>query len=250
MGCATIQEGSGDQQHLESQDKSLKQTKKSLETVSKKSANLKESHSALVKLLESAPISETKGTEPTKIDNFKSTHHQHYRDEQQQLSEVSVIQKIKEEITFNDTTTNNNSSIKTETQQVTTVETNATKQEESSSEKYATWKKTRLAREWREKKIREEEELRKKQKLDLSLPRNVTAQILDTDDDSMSECEHHHHKHLHRRNSASDDTSSSEYGQNDSGCDSDCPDNINELCKNFSEKLSEEDVRLTLIFCF
>lgn len=234
MGCATIQEGSGDQQHLEAQKK-VKQTKQSLETVSKKSANLKESHSALVKLLESAPISETKGTEPTNIDNFKSTHHQHYRDEPQ-FSEVSVIQKVKDE-TFNDSTTNN-SSIKTENQQISTVET---KQEETSSEKYATWKKTRLAREWREKKIREEEEIRKKQKLDLSLPRNVTAQILDTDDDSMSECEHHHHKHLHRRNSASDDTSSSEYGQNDSGCDSDCPDNINELCKNFSEKLSEEN---------
>lgn len=237
MGCATIQEGSGDQkqQHLETQQSKMKQTKKSLETVNnKKSVNLKESHSALVKLLESAPISETKGTEPAKIDNFKSSHHQHYRDE-------SVIQKVKDETTFNDTTT-----IKTEeNQQISSVETN--KQEDASIEKYATWKKTRLAREWREKKIREEEELRKKQKLDLSQPRNVTAQILDTDDDSMSECEHHH-KHLHRRNSASDDTSSSEYGQNDSGCDSDCPDNINELCKNFSEKLSEEnqDVRVKI----
>lgn len=234
MGCATIQEGSGD---LESQ-KNMNIKK---ETVKKSpSANLKESHSALVKLLESAPISETKGSEPAKVDNYKSTHHQHYRDD-------SVIQK---NISSNNSNNNACDSIKTETKNEQISCKQETKQEELSltpttnSEKYAAWKKTRLAREWREKKIREEEELRKKQKLDLSQPRNVPAQISDTtDDDSMSECEHKHLHHQRRRNSASDDTSSSEYGQNDSGCDSDCPDNINELCKNFSEKLSEEDVR-------
>uniref|UniRef100_A0A336MXL2 CSON006453 protein n=1 Tax=Culicoides sonorensis TaxID=179676 RepID=A0A336MXL2_CULSO len=212
MGCATIQDGSSDTQKLE--DKNNKKQSKILQETVKKTVNLKESHSALVKLLESAPISDTKGTEePKKLDNFKNNHHQHYRDDQNKLS-------------------GNDCSIKkTENQPI------ESKSEDES--KYTSWKKTRVAREWREKKIKEEES-KKRQKLDVTQLRNVTAQILDTDDDSLSECEHHHN-HIHRRNSTSDDTSSSEYGQNDSGCDSDCPDNINELCKNFNEKLSEEN---------
>lgn len=45
---------------------------------------------------------------------------------------------------------------------------------------------------------------------------------------------HHHHHH--------NSSNSNNNGGTDSGCDSDCPENITELCKKFDENLSEQDV--------
>lgn len=59
---------------------------------------------------------------------------------------------------------------------------------------------------------------------------------MDEEDDSNSQCECYNTW----RRSSSDSNESIQ--NNDSGCDSDCPENITELCKKFDENLSEQDV--------
>lgn len=48
-------------------------------------------------------------------------------------------------------------------------------------------------------------------------------------------------KNSHNRNS-SNNNGGQRQNATDSGCDSDCPENISELCKKFDENLSEQDV--------
>lgn len=66
----------------------------------------------------------------------------------------------------------------------------------------------------------------------------------DETDNHNCECHYHHHRQHNCRRISSD---SSDSLQNDSGCDSDCPENISELCKKFDENFIKQDVNILLI---
>lgn len=70
----------------------------------------------------------------------------------------------------------------------------------------------------------------------------------DDDDDELdnSSCECHHHHHHHQHNCRRISSDSSDSLQNDSGCDSDCPENISELCKKFDENFIKQDVNMLM----
>lgn len=220
MGCAVQDTAHQLNTNTENKIDRIEMPPNSATAEKQRSQGLKESHSTLLKLLESAPIGGQAGGKMTTTENnsFKGAHHQHYRkrkDDGGSSGASSIFQP--------QTKTENFSSLAASTS-FSTIAPPAAAVADEANDKFVPWKKTRLAKEWRE-----NSEL-------LATAENGKKRTSeqDTDDDSMSECEHH------RRNSSD----SSEYGQNDSGCDSDCPDNINELCKNFNEKLSEEDVGL------
>ncbi len=174
-----------------------------------KNSQLKESHSALVKILESAPIQRLDkeiilvggsdgGTDtPNNTDN----RHHHYRKRNKHL------------VDMNNCDNHDKSS-----------------EDESNSkvEMICPWKKTRIAREWRQKN-KEMQEARERQE------EKNKFMDLDDDDDDDSSCDCND---VWRRSSSD----SIESIQNDSGCDSDCRENITELCKKFDENLSEQDV--------
>jgi hypothetical protein len=114
---------------------------------------LKQSHSALVKLLESAPISTPAPSPPAAVamDQDTASHHHHYRKKM-----VKLLEHIK----------NSDSDIsKSSSQRVISDNSNMVSQKNvncgsGSDEDGATaplpWKKTRLAREWRQKKQQEQ----------------------------------------------------------------------------------------------
>lgn len=152
--------------------------------ITKKPSHLKESHSALVKILESAPIRPT--------NQIESPKHHHYRKRHSKITD----------------------------------ELDRSSEEDESEVVLGTskcpWKKNRMCREWRNNKVDDNK--------------------MDTDEDNSMD-------DLCRRNSLD----SLEGGcHNDSGCDSDCPENITELCKKFDEKnlTEEEDVGLFLLFIY
>lgn len=141
--------------------------------ITNKPSNLKESHSALVKILESAPIRP-----------IETPKHHHYRKRHSKITDD--LDRSSEE----------------------------DEKEIILGTSKCPWKKNR---EWR--------------------TNNLNDNKMDTDEDNSMD-------DLCRRNSMD----SSEGGcHNDSGCDSDCPENITELCKKFDENLTEEDVGLFFI---
>lgn len=236
MGCA-VQEAPPTEQITKTENMPPQQSQKTVVVVVRdkhqrpsqpqppSATGLKETHSTLLKLLESAPINrninketavtDESGAVKKKVttDHFKSHHHQHYR-KRKESSQLAA------EPPLSPTTI-------PKTEVVEKIPSPPPQQQQQHDD-YGAWKKTRLAREWRDKKLKAAANT-----TNAATTEEEQKSKIDTDDDSMSECEHH------RRSSS--DSGSSEYGQNDSGCDSDCPDNINELCKNFNEKLSEED---------
>lgn len=189
-----------------------------LKSSQQKNSQLKESHSALVKILESAPIQRLdkeiilvggsdgsgspSGTETNITPNTDNRHH-HYRKRNKHLV---------------DTNNCDNHDKSSEDESNTKVEM------------ICPWKKTRIAREWRQKN-KEMQEARERQE-----DKNKFMDLDDEDDDNNdSSCDCND---IWRRSSSD----SIESIQNDSGCDSDCRENITELCKKFDENLSEQDV--------
>lgn len=149
--------------------------------ITNKPSNLKESHSALVKILESAPIRPT-------TNQIESPKHHHYRKRHSKITDD--LDRSSEE----------------------------DENEVILGTSKCPWKKNRI---WRTNKLDDNNDNK-----------------MDTDEDNSMDdsC---------RRNSLD----SLEGGcHNDSGCDSDCPENITELCKKFDENLTEEDVGLFLFF--
>lgn len=190
-----------------------------LKSSQQKISQLKESHSALVKILESAPIqrldkerilvggdgSSHSGTDMNITPNTDNRHH-HYRKRNKHLVDMNNCD-------------NHDKSSEDEGN--------------SKVEMICPWKKTRIAREWRQKN-KEMQEARERQE-----EKNKIMDLDDDDDDdeddndSSCDC-----SEIWRRSSSD----SNESIQNDSGCDSDCRENITELCKKFDENLSEQDV--------
>lgn len=189
-----------------------------LKSSQQKNSQLKESHSALVKILESAPIQRLdkeiilvggsdgsgshSGTDTNVTPNNTDNRHHHYRKRNKHL------------VDMNNCDNHDKSS-----------------EDESSStvEMICPWKKTRIAREWRQKN-KEMQEARERQE-----EKNKFMDLDDDEDDNDKSCEC---GDVLRRSSSD----SIESVQNDSGCDSDCRENITELCKKFDENLSEQDV--------
>lgn len=196
-----------------------------LKSSQQKNSQLKESHSALVKILESAPIqrldkeiilvggsdgSSPSGTETNVTPNTDNRHH-HYRKRNKHLVDMNNCDN-------HDKSSEDESNTKVET--------------------ICPWKKTRIAREWRQKN-KEMQEARERQE-----DKNKCMDLDDEDDgdddnDSSCDC-----NDIWRRSSSD----SIESIQNDSGCDSDCRENITELCKKFDENLSEQDVCICIIY--
>lgn len=182
-----------------------------------KNSQLKESHSALVKILESAPIQRldkeinliggSDGTNTT-ISNTDNRHHHHYRKRNKHL------------VDMNNCDNHDKSS-----------------EDESNSkvEMICPWKKTRIAREWRQKNKEMQEARERQEEKNKLMDLDDDEEEDDDDKDSSCEC-----SDILRRSSFD----SIDSVQNDSGCDSDCRENITELCKKFDENLSEQDVRM------
>lgn len=177
-----------------------------------KISQLKESHSALVKILESAPIQrldkeiiiiggDGSYTDMNITPNTENRHH-HYRKRNKHLVDMNNCD-------------NHDKSSEDEGN--------------SNAELICPWKKTRIAREWRQKN-KEMQEARERQE-----EQHKIMDLDDEDEDEDSSCDC---SDIWRRSSSD----SNESIQNDSGCDSDCRENISELCKKFEENLSEEDV--------
>lgn len=256
-----------------------------------KNSQLKKSHSALVKILESAPINnkipavivDGKKCSTTIIPSiqhdrqlFKSTtseltidqsnkinyheihdhtqHHQYHRKRNKHLNEINcdMDKSSDEEIGCN-----SNSSASSNSSDVEII---------------CPWKKTRIAREWRQQQHKQrqhqqhqhddDESNANKMNIDsINATKMTTSSIItaeqksqsihsndidddvnddldDDDDEQLCKC---YHQCASRR--ARSDSNES-INTNDSGCDSDCPENITELCKNFDEKLSEQDVNI------
>lgn len=103
----------------------------------------------------------------------------------------------------------------------------------SEAELICPWKKTRIAREWQQQPPHHHYAMQQHHHHDKS------QELNDDDgeaDDNSSQCECYNTW----RRSSSDSNESIQ--NNDSGCDSDCPENITELCKKFDANLSEQDV--------
>jgi hypothetical protein len=248
---------------------------------------LKQSHSALVKLLESAPISTpapqppanttSNGQHEVAVDQKTTTnhhHHHHYRKKMvKQLEHIkqnsdSDISKSLESSSSQKVISDNVKSVSKVSQMCpeqgppscSGSDEDDAKLTASADQAVAPlpWKKTRIAREWRQKKQQEETPTVVVSPPPPQPPQTEPSanneqasavQPMDTDEEDMDVCEHHllenlYHNddhHMCRRNSL--ESCSDGGGPNDSGCDSDCPDNnINELCKRFDENLTDEDV--------
>lgn len=110
----------------------------------------------------------------------------------------------------------------------------------SEAELICPWKKTRIAREWQQQPPHHYAMTHHQH--------HEKSQEFNEDDaeeeDSNSQCECYNTW----RRSSSDSNESIQ--NNDSGCDSDCPENITELCKKFDENLSEQDVIICWITLF
>jgi hypothetical protein len=267
MGCAT--------QELTAAA-SQQQNEKLTTMPTNQNTKLKDSHSALVKLLESAPISKPAPSPVaappvnnshtnnhdvnTKQELIKTNHyHHHYRKKM-----VKLLEHIK------NSDSDNSKNLESKNCSQNTSDNNVRQNSGSSSEEdlmeHLPWKKTRIAREWRQKKQMEAKEVATTPTVVVSPPQselNITNEQINTKANAMHEsmkmdtdedeedsqfemCEHilqniyqseEQPPHMCRRNSLE---SCSDGCQNDSGCDSD--NNINELCKRFDENLSDEDV--------
>lgn len=213
-----------------------------------KISHLKQSHSALVKILESAPINSCKlsnnkikhtkhtvndnETSTTNTSSFSSTasspssatiavtnsisNHHHHRKRNKHLIEMHCDDLDKS--SDDEMGCNSNSS----------ASSNA-----SEAELICPWKKTRIAREWQQQPPHHHYAMQQHHHHDKS------QELNDDDgeaDDNSSQCECYNTW----RRSSSDSNESIQ--NNDSGCDSDCPENITELCKKFDANLSEQDV--------
>jgi hypothetical protein len=247
---------------------------------------LKQSHSALVKLLESAPISTPAPSSPANtnqqqhhqlevaVDHTTTTssttnQHHHYRKKM-----VKLLEHIKSNSSDSDISKSlqSSSSQKVISDNVKCVSNvsqmcpdkgpiscSGSEEDDAKTVAPLPWKKTRLAREWRQKKQQEETPTvvvspppttQTETTADTQQASAPAVQPMDTDEEDVDMCEHHilenlYHNdngdHICRRNSL--ESCSDGGGHNDSGCDSDCPDNnINELCKRFDENLTDEDV--------
>lgn len=229
----------------------------------KKISQLKESHSALVKILESAPINSNKLNKTKNKNHYNNNdtntntstsssssiaaavavaaasaaaasaaaasaniisnnsisnhhglhHHHHHRKRNKHLIEMHCDDLDKS--SDDEMGCNSNSS----------ASSNA-----SEAEIICPWKKTRIAREWQQQPSHHNA---------MSQSHEKFQEFNDDDgeeDDNNSLCDCYNTW----RRSSSDSNESIQ--NNDSGCDSDCPENITELCKKFDENLSEQDV--------
>lgn len=191
-----------------------------LKSSQQRNSQLKESHSALVKILESAPIQRldkeiilvggSDGSTDTNITPNQNTdnRHHHYRKRNKHL-----VDNMTNYCDNHDKSSEDESNSKVEI--------------------LCPWKKTRIAREWRQKN-KEMQEARERQE-----EKNKFMDLDEDENDNDSSCDCND---VCRRSSSD----SIESIQNDSGCDSDCRENITELCKKFDENLSEQDVCITL----
>lgn len=255
---------------------------KGVSTQINKVSQLKESHSALVKILESAPIQqqqqqnqpqtvtitseellssassspsliekkswlELQATNDQPLQRFQSHNYQnhlHRKRNKQNLVDDNCDNIDKSSEDDDDFGSSNcNSSASSITSEIDTI---------------YPWKKTRIAREWRQQHQITETEVTNCKQSEASVPSsdesanprpiynnnndndNIDNNTFDEDDEGENigcEC----HNNWRRISSDSNDT------QNDSGCDSDCPENISELCKKFNENLSEQDVIIFII---
>lgn len=227
-----------------------------------KSSQLKKSHSALVKILESAPIHPrtfqhpnapaeesqtltTKNIPPSNVignsEPSRYSHHHHYR----KRSKHSMDRNSDNQ----DRSSEEDDELCKGGGGVLDEKTNV-----------GPWKKTRISREWRQKK---QEQLhlhhhKQRSQCNQSLETNnchesieptdhlanVNDNNVNDDGDSSCDCSSDDNNSWWRR-SLSD---SSESIQNDSGCDSDCIENITDLCNKFEENLSENDVIINFGF--
>lgn len=192
---------------------------------SSNSSQLKETHSVLVKMLESAPLSNNINTVPSNPATRHQPHH-HYRKRMKHLDskykddDKSSDEEMRSECNSNDSL------------------------EKSSSIPPCPWKKSRLAKEFLKETSATTQTTVDKSTKNINPKNEGTTD--DDEDDILSQCS----CNKNRRNSIESDDGISCH--HDSGCDNeddttddereddDCPKNILELCKKFSRNLSEE----------
>lgn len=251
-------------------------------------SQLKQSHSALVKILESAPIKQSQ-TPPqhqqpshqhqqhqssiamplaaaeTAAHNgeCRPTHHHHYRKRAKHLAHISVGQRL----SAADPPSSGDDERPTvvaataippvpQQQQPQQQQELPQQQQRTNAESICPWKKTRIAKEWRQQRESQDSD-------DLPLPivapgaiapaAAIERMLVDTDEDGMeadvddvdeaydSACECATHGGGARRTSTSTDESCGCCGE-----DSDGTETETELCKKFEENLSEKDVNAVI----
>lgn len=216
-----------------------------------KHSQLKESHSALVKILESAPIKQPSPPAPitgdgnsqlaaaiVKNSNISETRHSQYR------------KRVKHSICDNHD--RNSSGDDDDQSSVASVDRTAPAGDLSTAaEVLCPWKKTRIAREWRQKKETVQDAT---VAVDAKLPLTggMERMVIDDGDDEQddededvdSSCECGNKLSWRRVSSDSNDSCLSHQHNDSSSCDSDCLENISDLCKKFNENLSENDVNM------
>lgn len=218
-----------------------------------KHSQLKESHSALVKILESAPIKQKSPLTPAPItgdshltaaivnnSNSSEMRHSQYR------------KRVKHSICDNHD--RNSSGDDDDQSSVASVERTPAGVLSTAAEVLCPWKKTRIAREWRQKKETTVQDGTVAVDAKLPLTGGMERMVIDDgddeeedeDDDVDSSCECGNKLSWRRVSSDSNDSCISHQHTDSSSCDSDCLENISDLCKKFNENLSENDVNIPL----
>ena len=198
-----------------------------------KISQLKETHSALVKILESAPINRQPQQESKRISDFGSvnsdTQHHHYRKRMKHLNNFS-----------NRSNSNNDNCDNDDDQKVYKLSYTTSgkleniivpeQQEQQEQDMECPWKKLNgavVGAEWQEDNLKNSNE------------GSLSDNDGDCDDNSSCDCGSNNIMSWRRTSSDSSDSV-----QNDSGCDSDCLDNASDTCKNLNENHQENNVNI------
>lgn len=219
-----------------------------------KHSQLKESHSALVKILESAPIKQKSPTAPALISGDGNSQLAAAIVNNSHSSESRHLQyrkRVKHSICDNHD--RNSSGDDDDQSSIASVDRTPAGGLSTAAEVLCPWKKTRIAREWRQKKETVQDGA---VAVDAKLPLTggMERMVIDDGDDEQedededvdSSCECGNKLSWRRVSSDSNDSCLSHQHNDSSSCDSDCLENISDLCKKFNENLSENDVNMPL----